>query len=192
MKSIKSDKNNRGFTLIELLVTLGLVGIVMALAYQLFFFGLNSWHNSNDTAEAIATGQLLQTYVSQEVREATKAVEEESAIEVQGDCLIIYTYAYSQQEEAPQKVVYDYMAEEQKLHRKVYLAENHQYPYQYTASFSTSTVFHNIITEEAPFTVIEEGRRLVLILRFEGFSNRGNTSKIELRYTVRGRETYSD
>jgi len=63
--------NNRGVTLVELAISLTLIGIVLAIGINLFFFGEKLFSSSNNAYQLQSPIRLTESFISSDVRNAT-------------------------------------------------------------------------------------------------------------------------
>ena len=68
---IKHNVLNKGFTLIELLVTLTIITIVIALGYQLLFFGGNTFDRGEERYVAQENALYASNFITKELRMAS-------------------------------------------------------------------------------------------------------------------------
>ena len=72
----------KGMTLIELVIGLGLMSIVLAVLYAIFFTGLKSFDRQIENANNQTTARQTLSYIGREIRRAEN-------IEVYGDRLVV-------------------------------------------------------------------------------------------------------
>jgi prepilin-type N-terminal cleavage/methylation domain-containing protein len=67
-------KNNRGLSLVELLIALFLLGIVLALGYNYFFFGMNTFNRGEQQADIQQNARLAADFITRSTRIAERLV----------------------------------------------------------------------------------------------------------------------
>ena len=65
-------KDNRGITLVELVIGMGLLSIVIALAYSLYFFGTTSFQTGANRVDLQQNARLMADFITEEIRLAIK------------------------------------------------------------------------------------------------------------------------
>lgn len=99
-----------GFTLVELLMVLALIGITLAVIFEVFFGSYRSWaHNEAINPKISATNSVL-TLLSREIRSAEQPTAAEAAVQAldSGKQLVIYKYNLSAGTDPWEKICYRY------------------------------------------------------------------------------------
>ena len=65
----------KGMTLIELVIGLGLMSMVLAVLYAIFFTGLKSFDRQMENANSQTTARQTLSYIGREIRRAEKKIE---------------------------------------------------------------------------------------------------------------------
>ena len=61
-------KDNRGITLVELVIGMGLLSLVIAVAYSLYFFGTTSFQTGANRVDLQQNARLMADFITDEVR----------------------------------------------------------------------------------------------------------------------------
>jgi len=181
--------NERGFTLVELLVVLALLGIVIAGAYQYFFYGYSSWVRSAAEAEMIQNARQTVILMENEVREAERAAEGTPSVVVLDDGKKLRIYTRSKNETYPKLV--SYRLENGNLERGVSFPKNDEYPYRYDEPNQWEIVVSNVVNDSKKpiFKVIDGGteRSVIKVNLSIKSHNAIKPFEIQASLTVRGR-----
>lgn len=143
LKSIINDQ--KGFSLVEMLIVLALLGIVLAGAYQYFFYGYNSWTRSNEEAEQVQTARLAVMRMDSEVRGAQQGTENADPVVLVSD-KEIRIYTDTDNDGHPELVCYKLVtnAGVNSLRKSIVSPQGAAYPYTYSEPNQWETVVSRV------------------------------------------------
>lgn len=152
-------RKDKGFSLVELLVVLALLAMVLAGAYQYFFFGYSSWNRASAEARVMQQTRLALLKMDREVREARKAMEAQDSVAVPTSSqLDIYTDTTG--DGKPEMV--RYLLDSGALKRGVSVSEDDVYPYSYDDPDVTEVII-STVTNTGVFTLDDTYKPRILV-----------------------------
>ncbi|SHE61460.1 prepilin-type N-terminal cleavage/methylation domain-containing protein [Desulforamulus putei DSM 12395] len=176
----KKLRNNRGFSLVELIIALALLSLVLAAAYQFYFFSQRSWQRAEAEAGTIQEARLAVMQLAREIRSARKATANLAAVNIAdgvtpaGSQLDIYTDVNN--DGKPERVCY--RLQNGTLQRGVALRQSRQpdaFPYTYGSPATWQTVVAGVAnTADQPVFSLKENYpnvvQINLIINADGLS----------------------
>ncbi|MDI6907394.1 MAG: prepilin-type N-terminal cleavage/methylation domain-containing protein [Thermoanaerobacterales bacterium] len=133
--------DQRGFTVAELLIVLALLGVVLAIAYDLFFYAQTSFNRSLAEGRVIQDTRLALMTLENEIVQARKATEEFEAVRrVSETQLDVYCDVTG--DAKPELIRYQLNGNT--LTRSVASPTGDHYPYTYGTPANTTTVLSRV------------------------------------------------
>jgi len=129
-------RKESGLTLIELLITVALISMVLGSIYQLFNWGIESWHRSYETLLAREEAARVLNIMKKNIREAVPLTSEPAISLGEQNHLILYANVDS--DDPPEKIEYSFSGNE--LLRKVAEPNTVEPPYTYDDFHETITL----------------------------------------------------
>lgn len=184
-------RERSGFTLVELLLVTALMGVVLAIIYNLLFFAQAGWRRAAAESWAVQEARLVLLQMGREVRQAQAPSDITGPVVVSGgNQLEIYTDTTG--DGRPERVTYRRPGAGvggQPLQRSVTAPEGDAYPYTYAAAAAWETVIESLRNTDV-FAVSGVAPRLVVNVRFlvEGVQDTAlSLVEVRGRLTVRSK-----
>lgn len=193
-----STRLNAGFTLVELFIVLALLGTVLAIIYNLFFYSQDGWSRSTAEARVLQDARLTIMNMEREIRQARVSTSGEDAIvALSGSSLRIY--ADISKDNHPELIEYTLI--NGSLFRQVWKTSNDSFPYEYDqdeAPYEETIVLSVVVNtnlflvEVVDETVENDPRRQVTITIQADDNQRALPRPLQLNSTVYSRSRVVD
>lgn len=117
-----------GFTIVELFIVVAMLGVVLAIVYNLFFYAQDGWSRSSAEARVLQDSRITKMEMEREIRQARVATINEAAITAVTESKL---RIYSDIDRNNNPELIEYSLEQGSLWKRVWKASNNIYPYQY-------------------------------------------------------------